>query len=63
MQQFLKPAGRSADAGVVATEFLDEFLHAVDHSVTALDLGFRRESLPALTGYLESIDSRSDLIS
>ncbi len=42
MQQFLKPTAGMARAQVVATEFLDQRLVAIDHSLAALDADFGR---------------------
>ena len=42
-QQRLKPMAGAAGAGVITAEFLDQFLVAVDHAQTTLDLGFRVE--------------------
>lgn len=57
-QQFLKPARGAAGAQVVATEFLDQFLIAVDDPIASLDAGFGREALAALTGDLETTSGR-----
>ncbi len=53
MQQCLKPFARAAWAGIVATELLDQLFVAVDDPVTALDVLFRREALPALAHLLK----------
>jgi len=54
MQQFLKPAARVAWARIIPTQLLEEFLSAADNALAAFDSGFRRESLPALTRFLET---------
>jgi hypothetical protein len=48
MQHFLKAPRRTAWAEVVSTQLLKKFLPAMDDAVTALNLGFGRESLAAL---------------
>ncbi|EDY19981.1 hypothetical protein CfE428DRAFT_2570 [Chthoniobacter flavus Ellin428] len=53
MQQFLKPASRTARAGVVTTEFLPQFLVAMDDAEAAFDLRFGWEPFTALAGALE----------
>jgi hypothetical protein len=57
MQQFLKPARGAAWAGVVAPEFFDQFLVAVDEAgdlaAGALDARFGRVAFLALGGRFE----------
>jgi hypothetical protein len=53
-QQRLKAAAGVTWAQVVAAEFFDEFLLAVNHSCAALHFGFGRIALAALTAALES---------
>ena len=54
MQQFLKATAGMARAQVVATEFLDQRLVAIDHSLAALDADFGREALSTLAHALET---------
>ena len=63
MQQFLKSATRATYAWIIAAELLNQFLDAAHNAVTTFHLGFRWESLPALTGHLESTGVRSIWIS
>ena len=44
MQQRLKSAPKTAGAGIIATEFLDEFFATTHDAITALDMSLRRES-------------------
>jgi hypothetical protein len=53
MQQFLKPAGGTARAWVVATELFSQLFVAMDNAEAAFDLRFRRETFTALAGALE----------
>jgi hypothetical protein len=53
MQQFLKPALRSAWAEVVAAEFLTEFLIPVHDAHTAFHLCFGRETFATFAGEFE----------
>jgi hypothetical protein len=50
----LKSARRPARARIVAAEFFEQRLVAVDDAVAALDPGFGRETLAALTRDFES---------
>jgi hypothetical protein len=52
-QQFLKPTGGPAGAGVVAAEFLEELFVAVDDPIAAFDACFGRITLAPLTGGFE----------
>jgi len=54
MQHALKGSCRSADARVVATELLAQFLVAVDDAVPPLDARLGREAVAPLTGVRES---------
>src|SRR6185436_6303897 len=54
MQQCLKRPRGAARARVVAAEFLDQFLPAVHHAVTALDARLGREALAPFARDLES---------
>jgi len=56
MQQFLKPAGGTARTWIVAAEFLDQFLVAVNNAYSALHLRLGWESSTALAGALEKRD-------
>jgi hypothetical protein len=53
MQQFLKPAGGAARARIIPTEFLDQFLVAVNNAHSALHLRLGWEPSTALAGALE----------
>jgi hypothetical protein len=53
MQQFLKPLVRSARAGVVAAELLEQLLVAVDDADAALDVRLGRVAAAALAGALK----------
>jgi len=44
MQQRLKSAPKTARAGIIATEFLDEFFATTHDAITALDMSLRQES-------------------
>jgi hypothetical protein len=48
MQHFLKPASRSAWTGIVASEFFEQFLVAVNEADTRLDLCLGREPITPL---------------
>jgi hypothetical protein len=50
----LKAAAGATGAQVVAAEFFDEFFFAVNHSCSALYVGFGWIALAALTAALES---------
>jgi len=50
----LKSARRLARARIVAAEFFEQRLVAVDDAIAALDPGFGRETLAALTRDFES---------
>jgi len=58
MQQRLKQPPRTARAEIVAAEFFEQFLVAVDGPVTALDARLGRIALAALRGDLESSRDR-----
>jgi hypothetical protein len=58
MQQFLKSLVGAAGAGVVAAEFFEELLVAVDDADAAFHVRFGREASAALTGALESRSAR-----
>ena len=53
MQQFLKPAGGTARAGIVAAEFFPQLFVTMDNAEAAFDLCFRWEPFTALAGALE----------
>jgi len=53
MQHFLKATARAAGAGIVAAQFFEEFLVAVDNPETAFYVGFRGETAAAFTASLE----------
>jgi len=52
-QQFLKPTSGSTGTRVVAPEFFQQFLVAIDDPETALDSCFGRKSFAALATALE----------
>jgi len=52
-QQFLKAATGTARTGVVSAKFFEELLLAVDGSIAALHIRFRRESFATLATALE----------
>ena len=54
MQQALKPASGVARTQVVAAELFAQLDVAVHEAPAALDVGFRGEGLPPLTGDFES---------
>ena len=54
MQQRLKSAPKPHGAGIIATEFLDEFFATTHDTITALDMSLGRESPAAFTTDLES---------
>jgi len=60
MQQFLKPATRTAWAGIVTAELLDEFLVPIHNAIPSFDPGLGRESLATLTRDLETGTGRGD---
>jgi hypothetical protein len=53
MQHFLKPAGGTARAGIIATELFPQLFVAVHDAEAAFDLRFRRETFTTLAGALE----------
>lgn len=58
MQHFLKPDTGTAGTWVVAAKFLDQFLVAMNHPVSAFDLRLGREALLTLADDLESRTGR-----
>lgn len=58
MQHFLKALAGTAGAGIVASEFLKEFLVSVDDPVAAHDARLGWESFAAFTHLLERIRRR-----
>ena len=54
MQHRLKASTRATGAGIVASEFFDKLLVAVDDAVAAFHVGLGREAPTPLTGALES---------
>jgi hypothetical protein len=56
----LKPATRTARAGIVAPQLFGQFFVAVDDAASAFDLCFRREAFAALAHrFVEKIVRRS----
>ncbi len=64
MQHLLKATSRAARAGIVPAKLLDKFLPGVDHTETALDVSFGRETLATFAaGFVEkSCCSRQSLL-
>jgi hypothetical protein len=61
MQQFLKSASTATGAGILAAQFLDEILPAVNYAVAAFDTCLGGETPSAFTGDLESSWLRGSL--
>jgi hypothetical protein len=59
MQHFLKAASGTAWAEVVPAQLLIQFFLAVNDAVTALNLGFRRETFTALAAWLSEKSCRA----
>jgi hypothetical protein len=58
MQHFLKPLPRTARTRIIASQFLDQFLVAMNHALTALDVCFGWIPLAPLAGDLKSLVRR-----
>ena len=52
MQHFLKAASGPAGAEVIPAQLLRQFFPVVDDAVTALNVGFGRETLATLAAWL-----------
>jgi len=59
----LKAATGTAWAGIIASDFLDQFLVAVNDTLTSFDVRFRREAASSLAGPFKSrIARRRDVV-
>ncbi len=54
MQHFLKPFSRTTWAGIVTSQFFEQFFVAVNDAQATFDLDFGREALPPLAHDLKT---------